>query len=493
MSVIVERFQRIHRDAPERPLVHLPATSTTLTASDLANASVAHQQALERLGLGGDTLVMLALGNRPAVFPFWLACLRAGIPVMPVDAGATSAEILALASRFGATVAVLPSNSPLGADVGQRADFCDGLVALTFAGIEPQPDICRGAAALKITSGSTGLPKATFTTETELVLDTEHIVEAMGIRPEHTQIAAVPLSHAYGLGNVLMPVLMQGTAVILREGFVPHALPGDARAYGADVFKGVPFMFEHFAAAPPPGGWPPTLRILVSAGARLEAATVRRFFEVCGVKIHSFYGTSETGGIAFDESPGITDETTVGHLLRDVRVTLRPEPGAPDDGGRVHVAGPTVAARYAGAADADGSFVDGGYLTGDFARFDDNGRIVLTGRVSRFVNVAGRKVQPDEVEAVLRGMPGIRDARVLGAPDASRGQQIVACLVADGPRPDMLAIRQYCASRLAVYKLPRLVIWLDHIPVTPRGKTDRAQLERLVAGKLGEGHKMGML
>src|SRR4051794_35671738 len=308
---------------------------------------------------------MLAFGNRPAVFPFWLACLTAGIPVMPVDAGATPAEILALASRFGARVAVLPADSPLAADVSQSADFWDGLVAVTFAGVEPKPDICRGAAALKITSGSTGLPKATFTTETELLLDTEHIVEAMGIKPEHTQVAAVPLSHAYGLGNVLMPVLMQGTAVILREGVVPHALPADARAYGADIFKGVPFMFEHFAAAPPPTGWPPGLRILVSAGARLEASTVRRFFDVCGVKIHSFYGTSETGGIAFDESPGITDETTVGHLLRDVRVTLRPELGAPDDGGRGPVAGPTGAAGDAGEGGGGGSFVGGGHPARD--------------------------------------------------------------------------------------------------------------------------------
>jgi len=493
VSEIVERFRRIHRDAPDRPLVHLPATSTTLTASDLASASGAHQRALERLGLGADTLVMLAFGNRPAVFPFWLACLRVGIPVMPVDAGATSAEILALAARFGARVAVVPADSPLTADVGQRADFCDGLLAVTFADVVPKPDICRGATVLKITSGSTGLPKATFTTEAELVLDTDHIVEAMGIRPEHTQVAALPLSHAYGLGNVLMPVLMHGTAVILREGFVPHALPSDARACGADVFQGVPFMFDHFAAAPPPGGWPPTLRILVSAGARLEAPTVRRFFEVCGVKIHSFYGTSETGGIAFDDSPGIADETTVGHLLRDVRVTLRPEPGAPGTAGRVHVAGPAVAAGYAGEVEADGSFVDGGYLTGDVARFDDDGRLVLTGRVSRFVNVAGRKVQPEEVEAVLCGMPGIRDARVLGAQDASRGQQIVACLVAEGPPPEMLAIRQYCASRLAPYKLPRMVIWLDRIPVTERGKTDRVQLDRLVAERLPEGHKMGVL
>jgi len=87
---------------------------------------------------------------------------------------------------------------------------------------------------------------------------------------------------------------------------------------------------------------------------------------------------------------------------------------------------------------------------------------------------------------VLRTMPGIADVRVLGAPDASRGQQIVACLVSEEPRPDVLAIRQYCAARLAAYKLPRTIIWLDRIPLTVRGKTDRAQLEAIVSGRLGQ-------
>ena len=171
---------------------------------------------------------------------------------------------------------------------------------------------------------------------------------------------------------------------------MPHALPADtARAYGADVRR-VPFMFEHLAGMPPAGGWPPGLRKLVSAGARLETSTVRRFFDACGVKIHSFYGTTETGGIAFDDGNELTDETTVGRQLTDVHITLRHEEGAPPDGGRVHVSGPAVAARYAGDDDGGGAFVDGGFLTGDFGRFDDRDRLVLTGRASLFVNVAGR-------------------------------------------------------------------------------------------------------
>ena len=95
----------------------------------------------------------------------------------------------------------------------------------------------------------------------------------MGIRPDDTQIAAIPLSHSYGLGILMMPLLMQGTALVLRDSFVPHQLPADARRFGARVFPGVPFMFEYFLANPPAGGWPPGLQRLISAG---RAARSRR-------------------------------------------------------------------------------------------------------------------------------------------------------------------------------------------------------------------------
>jgi long-chain acyl-CoA synthetase len=102
------------------------------------------------------------------------------------------------------------------------------------------------------------------------------------------------------------------------------------------------------------------------------------------------------------------------------------------------------------------------------------------------VNVAGRKVQPEEVEQVLRAMPGVADVRILAAPDARRGQQIVACIVADAgaDRISTLTVRQFCASRLAAHKIPRTILFLSTMPLTTRGKTDRAALEDLVRAHL---------
>jgi acyl-CoA synthetase (AMP-forming)/AMP-acid ligase II len=149
---------------------------------------------------------------------------------------------------------------------------------------------------------------------------------------------------------------------------------------------------------------------------------------------------------------------------------------------RIHVVSDAVASGYVDGD--DDAFVDGGFLTGDCGALDVCGRLTLLGRVSSFVNVAGKKVQPDEVELVLRAMPGVRDVRIVAAPDARRGQQIVACVVADGSGVTALAIRQYCAARVAPYKIPRTVVFLDAIPLTARGKTDRAALDDLVRARI---------
>jgi acyl-CoA synthetase (AMP-forming)/AMP-acid ligase II len=90
-------------------------------------------------------------------------------------------------------------------------------------------------------------------------------------------------------------------------------------------------------------------------------------------------------------------------------------------------------------------------------------------------------------------MPSVADVRVVGAADAARGQQIVACIVSRDGQRNILAVRQYCAARLAVYKVPRQIVWLDRIPLTARGKTDRARLEALVRDELAGSAEIGML
>jgi long-chain acyl-CoA synthetase len=493
LSEIVERFDRIRRDTPNRLLIHLPAAGASLTAEDIWNASLRHRAQLEALGLGEEHLVISAAGNRAAAVPLWLACRSLGLALMPVDAGTPTAEIAALAGRFGATIAILPGSTPGLEALGHATPFESALLAVRLADTTPAPQIYRGAAALKVTSGTTGLPKATFTREAQLVADTVHITTAMDIGPEDCLIAAIPMSHAYGIGHLVMPVLLQGTAIVLREAFIPQQLHADATAYDARVFPGVPFMFAHFANNPDAMAWPVGLRVLISAGAPLDPVMAHAFARTFGVKIHSFYGTSESGGISFDDSPDVDVAATVGRPLPGVTITLRPEEGAPIDGGRVHVAGDAVSSGYAGQPPIDEAFTGGGFLTGDFGRFDARQRLILTGRASSFINVAGKKIQPEEVEQVLRSMRGIEDVRVLGIDDAVRGQQVVACVVAGRDGMTAPEIRQFCATRLAAHKIPRTIVWLERIPLTDRGKTDRAKLETFVRDRLDWTAESGVL
>jgi long-chain acyl-CoA synthetase len=257
----------------------------------------------------------------------------------------------------------------------------------------------------------------------------------------------------------------------------------DARQYGARAFHGVPFMYQHYLAHPPADGWPPTLTLLVSAGAPLDLKTVRGFHERFGLKIHALYGTTETGGITFDRDDDVDEVSSVGRPLSGVTIDLRRDTGVPPGHGRIYVHGLAVCLRYVGEAAESGDLGEGGFLTGDYGHLLADGRLVLAGRVSSFINVAGRKVQPGEVERVLRDMDGVTDARVLAAPDAARGEQVAA--VVAGPRGlTLAAVRQHCASRLAAYKIPRIVVVVDRLPTTSRGKTDFRALTALVRAQL---------
>jgi len=229
-------------------------------------------------------------------------------------------------------------------------------------------------------------------------------------------------------------------------------------------------------------GLPQPMRLLITAGARIDVETVMWFERRLRVKVHSFYGSIETGGISYDDGDAIPELLDVGRAMPETTLTVQSaEPGA--DAGRIFVRGNAIACGYAdaGADESVSRFCDGGFLTGDLGRLDASGRLVLTGRVSTAVNVAGRKVDPAEVERALLGLPGIGDARVLGMACDVRGQQIVAFVVRTDAALTAIAIRRLCATTLSAYKIPRRFVFLDRLPVDARGKIDRGALQALAA------------
>jgi long-chain acyl-CoA synthetase len=479
VSALVAAFGRLRDANPSRLLVHVPAQGHSQSADDIWQDHLAFAARLRASGLRPGELVLFAVGNKGAALPLLLAARSLGLAVLAVDAGTTDVEIRDLCARFGVAVIASPA-----AASGHGSTRPDRLHGVELTACDATRTTYDDTALLKLTSGSTGVPKAIRATEGQLMTDSRQIVAGMGIGPNDTQVAVIPLSHAYGVSVILVPLILQGTPIVLRESFVPHRLADDARTYGATTFPGVPFMFEHFLTNPPDGGWPDSLSRLISAGARLQPETIRGFFERFGLKIHSFYGASESGGISYDADDEV-GSNTVGRPLPGVSIAFRPDEHAPSGAGRVHVTSGGVSAGYVG--DAQDGFCEGGYLTGDYGVFDARGRLRLVGRASSFINVAGKKVQPAEVEEVLRQMPGVLDVRVIAAADPQRGEQVAACIVRDAEHRDSvtaMAVRRHCSSRLAAFKIPRAIVLLEAMPLTPRGKLDRRALEEAVDAQI---------
>jgi acyl-CoA synthetase (AMP-forming)/AMP-acid ligase II len=482
-----ERFQRVCFDLRSSPAVHDLIEGRSLTFGDLHEQYQTIGRALRRLRVGPGSTVVALVGNRSIFFPLMAACLSGRTALLPIG-DTTDEEATSVIARSGARAIVTDRALPM-ESVGEVA-VADGIrmVALPETSLAPR---YGESVVLKLTSGSTDLPKAAVAGIRHLVNDGRHVIEAMAIGPSDVNFACIPLSHSYALGNVVMPLLLQGTAVALRQSFNPTQCLADIESTGATVFPGVPFMFDRFRRLNVER-LPARLRLLITAGARIDPATVGWFHRSLGRKVHSFYGSSETGGITYDDGDEVTEPLTVGRPMPETVIDIRSPDGtlgpaglrhtAAAGAGRIFVSGTAVATAYAdhAANDPDAGFADGGFLTGDVGCFDDEGRLFLTGRVSTLVNVAGLKVDPAEVERVLLDLPGIAEVRVMGASCDRRGQQLVAFIVSDQPLTSV-DLRQRCARTLSPHKIPRQFIFLDQLPLDARGKTDRRALEALAA------------
>src|SRR5262249_14836610 len=134
--------------------------------------------------------------------------------------------------------------------------------------------------------------------------------------------AAIPLSHSYGLSSLVLPALLRGTPLVLPEEDGLLAPFAAAAAAGATVFPTVPAYVEALLKLSHPPAWPPSLRLVIAAGAPLQPATARRFRETFGLPVHVFYGASECGGICYDREGSAGERGTVGTPVQGVEVEL---------------------------------------------------------------------------------------------------------------------------------------------------------------------------
>lgn len=413
-------------------------------------------QGYERELLGefrsGD-VIAIQIGNHAASPALRLACLRKCLVALPLER----------------TIAARERDVAL--EICHAAAIIDAekTVALRKLAHEKIDWGANQPVLLKLTSGTTAAPRAIRFRSEQLLADCTQICETMGITSRDLNFAVIPLSHSYGFSNLLTPLLTRGVPMVLSRDRMPRALLNDLAHTNATVFPGMPVFYQAFSEMDDVPALS-RLRLCISAGAPLPLEVARKFRERFKRSIHSFYGSSECGGICYDRDAPLLDEGFVGQPLLGAKLDLL-EPNAA-----------ATRVRVRSAAAGDGYFPEpdeeklgcGIFVPDDLLRAGENGfRIV--GRISDLINVAGKKVNPAEVEAELLRFGGVRAAVVFARESVLRNEEVAACIVAgDGVRESDLL--EFCRGRLSGWQVPKRIFFVDEIPVNERGKVSRREL-----------------
>lgn len=391
----------------------------------------------------GPGAVALQVGNIPAFPALLLGCWRAGRAVCLFDADLRGSVREEIERELGATTRVA-------CEEGKLRFESTGASTVTPHGID----------LFKLTSGTTARPQAFGFSALQLLADCDQVCAAMGIRAEDRNFGVIAFSHSYGFSNLITPLLCRGIALVAAPDALPCAIASGLASSGATVLPAVPALFRGLLTAP---SLPPELRLCISAGAPLEPALAGEFHARFGLKIHSFYGASECGGICYDASDDIPDAPGfVGLPLGGVAIEV---PGGPPPF-RIRIRSHAVGS---GAGISAGTFAPADLLVREERGF----RIV--GREGDLINVSGKKVSPSEIELALARCPGVFEALVCAVDDPVRGQEICALIVGNG---DPTTLRRECGKLLAAWKLPRRFAFVPEIPANPRGKVSRKDIAK---------------
>lgn len=451
----------------------------SLDGSELRRAAAALFSALQRSGLRGDGVVGLALDPARALVPALLASWGRGATVVLVPPALGTAELAAVASGLSPTVIVTTE-----AEAARIAGAIGGTAsALAVDGLPPLALVARprraaaadlaGAALVKLSSGSTGAPKAVVLTHANVAAEAAAVAAALSLGPGDRVVAPVPLTHSYGFDLAVLAVLASGAVLDQRPVLSPRRALADMA--DATVYLGVPAIYR--MAAEIPVFAPPDLtgaRFLLSCTAPLAPQLIHRFSGRFGAVICQHYGSSETGAVANHAPDRVLERPeSVGRAIRGVSVRVAP------DTGELLVESPAVAARYAlGGPDGAAPLADGRFRTGDLAEIDSDGFICIRGRRDTVINVGGLKVSPQEVCEALERHPAVRQAAVVGVPDGRGDEVVAAAVVLARAVPDAELIA-HCSGELAEHKVPRRIVVCESLPVGPSGKV-RLRAEDLV-------------
>jgi len=463
-------------------------------ALDAASARVAGMLAAAGTRPGDRVAVMLP--NVPYFPVIYYAILRIGAIVVPMnvllkerevayyltDSGAGSifawhgfaADAQAGAAKAGATCTLV---SP--------GEFEQLVLAAT-----PRPEITEVAAhdtaVILYTSGTTGTPKGAELTHENLARNTAAATSLFSLHGDAVTLGALPLFHSFGQTCAMNATIAVAGCLTLIPRFDPAKALEIIQRDRVDVFLGVPTMYSAMLNLPNRGDYDTSsLRICGSGGAALPVELLRGFEAAFECPILEGYGLSETSPIAsFNHPDRERKPGSIGTPIAGVEMRLIDEAGATCPSGEVGeilIRGHNVMKGYwrrpqetAEALDADGWF-----RTGDMAIVDGDGYFFIVDRKKDMIIRAGFNVYPREIEEVLYEHPAVREAAVVGIPHDELGEEIGAAVaLRQGAQATEEELRDFVRERLAAYKYPRRVWFVDELPKGPTGKILKREIER---------------
>lgn len=376
--------------------------------------------------------------------------------------------------------------------------------------IQPESDL----AFVQYTSGTTGEPKGVMLTHHNVIANVDQIMHMIRntqmLSPVTRILTVVPFFHVFGLIVILVSGLTNGAELVLLPKFDPVLALRTIHREKPDIFPATPTMYEAMMRHPRFGKYDvSSLKFGVSGGARLSDATSSGYSDRTGSQMFQGYGLTEacsathmnpleyprpgTIGVPLPGTDAKLVDAGLGNLGNQgmeewVDPGLESVPMAGEGGvGELMIRGPQVMKGYWNMPDETAEVMKDGWLyTGDLATVDQDGYFRIVGRKKDIIISGGYNICPAEIETVLSAYPGVSEVAVVGIPDVTWGEVVAAVIVLkDGTkRPEPERVIDYCRGRLAKYKLPRKIYFLDELP---RGYTGKL-LRRRIVEMIKDGH-----
>ena len=466
--------------------------------ADALAASARLAGALAALGVAPGDRVAVQVDKSPEAILLYLACLRIGGVFLPLNTGYTADEIRyfladAEPALFVCRPAALdqaravagetgcPTVETLGTD-GDGSLMEAAERATPFDAIEPRE--ANDLAAILYTSGTTGRSKGAMLTHRNLGSNAATLAEAWRFTAEDRLIHALPIFHTHGLFVACNVTLMAGSSMLFLPSFDADVIFEEMPR--GTVLMGVPTFYTRLVAderlTPEATD---NMRLFVSGSAPLTAETHREFERKSGHAILERYGMTETNMNLSNPYDGERRAGTVGMPLPGVeyRITDREthEPLPEGEIGMLEIRGPNVFIGYWRMPEKtrEELLEDGFFVTGDLAMVDERGYVHIVGRDKDMVISGGYNVYPKEVEQVIDELDGVKESAVIGVPHPDFGEGVTAVVVPEaGAGLDERQVIDFLKDRLAKYKQPKRVLFVDALPYNTMGKVQKNELRK---------------